>query len=246
MRTCRLYCPDLQLGEVVLPAVEAHHATTALRLGVGDAVHLFDGKGRHAAGVVAHAKRDTLRASVAKIHEASGYDVPWRLMLAVAFPKAHRQGYLVEKCTELGVAAIWPLISERTVAKPGPRTLDRWRRRAVEAAKQSQRYWIPAIEPPATVQQAIQRGQTNARRAFADTGAGGATFSEFLSNDANRPDILVLIGPEGGWTDLEKEELRRGGYGSVTLGPTILRTETAAVAVCAAMGALAKTEWDGR
>ncbi len=240
MRTHRLYCPELQIGDVLLPREEAHHATRALRLGDGDEIELFDGRGRHASATISYAKRDTLRATVAEIQEASGYDVPWRLTLAVAFPKAHRQGYLVEKCTELGVSAIWPLISERTVAEPSSKTIERWRRRAIEAAKQSRRAWVPVIETPASIGDTIQRGQAIPLRAFADTGPNCVGLGVLLADEAEPDETLVLIGPEGGWSDQEKEVMRRDGYDGLGLGPTILRTETAAVAVCAAIGAMSR------
>jgi len=158
-----------------------------------------------------------------------------RLTLAVAAPKAHRQSYLIEKCTELGVVGIWPILSERSVSRPNAPVLEKWRRRAVEAAKQCEQSWVPNIELVQTFDRAVNRcGEFDAAcLSHPDVSVG--SFQKFLVDQLAGSGVLVFIGPEGGWTDHELHLARSAGVKPVTLGPHILRTETAAVAACAAV-----------
>ncbi len=143
MSAPRLFVPDLKTGLNIVGAEEAHHAVHALRLATGDAIVVFDGRGNEAGAQVTKASRGELLVEVEDV-SGHGFDTPARLTLAVSMPKTHRQGYLIEKCTELGVTAIWPMMTKHTVAKPGQAAVEKWRRRAIEAAKQSGRRWLPS------------------------------------------------------------------------------------------------------
>lgn len=233
MSTVRLYCPDLAQGEVTLSPEESRHAAASRRVVVGQTLTLFDGAGGEAEATVTKADRGGLLVEVGEVVRYP-HDSKIELTLAIAMGKTHRQSYVVEKCTELGVAAIWPMHTERSVAKPGAPVVRKWSRRAVEAAKQSRRRWLPKIEPPRSLAEIVDAFSSFAAVALADTSVEPTGFDVLLQRaDAAAP-VLVLVGPEGGWSESERTQLCSAGAVVVSLGPTILRTETAAVAACAA------------
>ncbi len=242
MRRPRVYCPALATGPIALPSEESHHLRTVLRAEPGTEVIVFDGKGTEADGVIARVDRRGVVVEARDLRNRP-FDLAVRVTLAVALGKPHRQTYLVEKCTELGVAAIWPILSERSLNKPGASTVERMSRRAIEAAKQSGRAWVPAIENTQPLAESVKRVGEFQSTAMADveeqegTPVAGVTllpFHRFLSGLPEWASILVWVGPEGGWSAAERTLLRTSGAVSVTLSPTTLRSETAAVAVCAA------------
>ncbi len=229
----RLFCPDLNPGSVTLPPEEARHAVTVLRAAVGDDMELFDGNGGQAGGVITHVGERGLVVEVRQV-ERRPFELLRRITLAVAMPKTHRQGYLVEKCTELGVAAIWPIITERSVTRPRPAALEKWSRRAVEAAKQSGRSWLPTFTNPQPFRETLARiGEFDAA-GMTEVGFGLPLFASFLAARPDASSLLVWVGPEGGWSDAERKQAVGAGAVLTGLGPNVLRTETAAVAVCAA------------
>lgn len=229
----RFFHPRLTEGIVELAPEEAHHAVTALRAREGDEVILFDGSGHEAVGRIARIRRRGVQVDVGEI-KTFPFDLTRRITLAVAPVKAHRQSYLVEKCTELGVAAIWPIATERSVVKPAAATIAKWRRRAIEAAKQSGRRWLPVIEESQSFDVCVARFGAFDIVAMTDVGGSACSFQSFLSGIPEAAAVLVLIGPEGGWVARERESTRAAGAHAVSLSPTVLRVETAAVTVCAA------------
>lgn len=230
----RLYCPEFSKGSASLDAEESHHAVNVLRLRNGDPLELFDGGGH--IGVAAVTRADARRLVVTVTHVRSEpFDLRYRMTLAVAPPKRHRQGYLIEKCTELGVAAVWPMSVEHGVARPTDALQDKWRRRAIEAAKQARRAWVPAIEAPQTFGQTLGRRGTFHASYLADATNMALLFIDALARHDAGDALLVWIGPEAGWSDAERRQALDAGVTTITLGPTILRTETAAVAACAAV-----------
>jgi len=253
----RLYCPDLKEGPNLLPPEESHHAVSSLRAKVGDEFTVFDGRGREARARVERITRRQTQVVVERITERP-FDLLHRITLAVTMTKAHRQGYLIEKCTELGVSAFWPILAERSVvrcalraprltgrdppssvgssdgADPPSPAVNKWSRRAVEAAKQSGRAWVPAVEAPQTFAQAVARIGEFSAAAIADPDSSAVPFTGFLGNHGEGSTLLVFVGPEGGWSEGECRAALVAGVTPVSLSPTVLRSETAAVAVCAA------------
>ncbi len=229
----RLYHPELQPGSNRLSEEEFRHAVAARRLRAGDDVVLFDGAGREGRGIVESVERRSLISRVEHL-EQKPFDAAHHLTLAVAMAKTHRQGYMVEKCTELGVAAIWPILAEHSVTRPGLAAVEKWSRRAVEAAKQSGRAWVPSVSQPRTFADAASRAAQFEIAAIADFADAAAPFASLLSRVPSGRPIIVFIGPEGGWTDSERSLASRCGIVTVRLAQTTLRAETAAVAACAA------------
>ena len=233
----RLFCPDLTVGSVRVSPQEAHHAATVLRASVGDDITLFDGKGGQAYGVVTHTGERELVIEVRQV-ERGPFELRRRITLAVAMPKTHRQGYLVEKCTELGVAAIWPIITQRSVTRPSSAAVQKWSRRAVEAAKQSGRSWLPTFINPLPFRETLGRMHEFDAACMTEVGSSLPPFASFLIERPEASAVLVWVGPEGGWSDAERQQAVDAGATVAALGPNVLRTETAAVAVCAAAAML--------
>ena len=233
MSRCRLFCPTLAKGPVALSKEETHHAITVRRVEQGDEVVLFDGEGREAAAIVAGATRGKLHLEVGRIARRP-FELRHRITLAVAMPKARRAAYLVEKCTELGVAAVWPILAKRAVVRPKNVSVRKWSRRAVEAAKQSCRAWVPTIAAVQTLDESCRRLAEFDAAGVAVPDDAAEPFISFIARLEESSVVLVWIGPEGGWSAAERDRLIDAGARTIKLSPTVLRTETAAIAVCAA------------
>jgi 16S rRNA (uracil1498-N3)-methyltransferase len=148
--------------------------------------------------------------------------------------KFDRMEWAIEKCTELGVFRIIPMIARRTdthLASAALKRTDRWRRIALQAAEQSRRSAPPKINDPIKLQEAVSR--SGALRIVLAESETQTQLRDLVSLDDHPSEVLVAIGPEGGWTEDELELFQKNGWTSATLGPTILRAETAAIAAAA-------------
>jgi 16S rRNA (uracil1498-N3)-methyltransferase len=212
---------ELGQAEIAVEGPAFRHLVKARRAVVGDAVRLVDGRGRARWGRLSAL---TDAAASLEVREAAPPNEPTgRLELVVTAPKGRRLAWMVEKATEVGVAAIRLLHSQRVARECRSGTLRRLRRVAAAAVEQSHRSLVPeisGIHPWDELPEMLAR-------------AGQAWFLEpraragKLAAVAGR--LALVVGPEGGWTDSEREELEARGYLPLGLGPTILRTETAAV-----------------
>lgn len=227
----RFYCESID-AESYLDAVESHHLCRVMRAARGFPVELFDGRGTLAEGVVSCADKKRTVISVQNktcIPRATG----GRVILAVSFAKGQRFDWLVEKCTELGVSGIFATQFERTVKQGSSSGMDRYRKIAIAAAKQSGRLFLPEISGPAKFSQALERLQETYPRSIVLFGQpGGAPVSEHAPAGTTQ-DIIVVIGPEGGHTDAESATLKSIGAKGVSVNKNTLRIETAATAFCA-------------
>lgn len=218
MRTLLVAAP-LVAGELVIDGDEAHHGRTVLRLVDGDALRLADGAGRAGMAVVTRVERHRLVVRVTQVEPLED-DPSALLTLAVAPPKGDRFSDLVRGLTELGVGTILPLACERGERIPA---LDRATRVAAEALKQCRRARLPTLGP--VVEISTLAAQAGPRIVCDRTGA-------CAQPGALIPTVLI-IGPEGGFTDQELRALRDGGVVAARLAGPILRIETAAVAAAA-------------
>lgn len=208
-------------GPLTLSDAAGHHLRDVLRSEAGDAVEAFDAIGNRAPAVVT-ALRPAVVIQVAAIIAAA--PAAAALTVASAVPKGDRADGMVEKLCELGVTAFIPLRTARSVVHPeGAGKLSRWQRIAAEAARQSHRSGVMAIEPLADLPAVLDRF-AGALAVFLSTGQGVATLIELTE-----PPALLLVGPEGGWTEGEEALMRGRGLTPASLGTTILRIETAAV-----------------
>lgn len=211
---------------------EGDHATKARRLAIGDEVALFDGAGREALGRITSIARAAVEVAFEQCGERPRPSPS--LTLAIALPKGPRQDVLIEKCTELGAAAVVPLLTARSISGATEHKLDRWRQTAIEAAKQSGQAWLPVFHPPEPLAQALTRvREHDLSVAGALTAEGDHGLVRLLAAAPVPASILAFIGPEGGWTDEEIAMLTAAGCQCVNLGPNILRVETAAIAIAA-------------
>lgn len=240
-RRPRLYVhPDqLVTGAVALGADEAHHAASVLRLRAGDGVELFDGQGRVAlASLEMLGKRSgTALAEPAEEIEA---DVP-SLILATAIPKGKRWQMLVEKATELGVSEIQPVLFEHSVAE-GQGDPAKWIRWAIEACKQSRRAWLPAIARPIPLSAFLERPIPGP---CLFTALDGDPVWKWGGQAARAEAVTLVVGPEAGLTEAETRACYDASYAPLTLGPHILRIETAALAGVALIRGLGMQEIPG-
>ena len=218
----------------LLDAKEAKHALSSRRLAPGDRVMLFDGFGTVAEAVLTgnRAVSGDLEVEV----ETSRRMTPPtpRIELAASLPKGDRMSTMLDMATQVGMSAFRPLHCDHSVITTDQKRrdpTDRWRRVMLEACKQSRRPWIPEILQPKTPIETVEDAQ--ARGAMIVMGdAGGAGASEILMDVEL---VVVLVGPEGGFSPAEFEMLGGRGVKPVRIGEGVLRVETAAVAILAAL-----------
>lgn len=237
----RLYVDTpLQTGAtLLLPPAAARHAQV-LRLQPGAGLTLFNGLGGEWAATVTRMGRSEVEVMLGA-HDGVERELPGSITLALAMPANDRMDFLVEKATELGVTAIQPLMSERSVlrlaAERAEKKIGHWQGVAIAACEQSGRTRVPQIAPVRSLAQWL---------AGLELPSGAPQRRWLLSPTAARPlpelvqqagtDTLVLSGPEGGLSAAEEEAARARGFVAASLGPRILRADTAPLAVLAWLG----------
>jgi 16S rRNA (uracil1498-N3)-methyltransferase len=233
----RFHCPDLTPGMITLDQAESRHALQSLRLRPGDEVMVFDGRGRLAHGILQPSdegggQKARRRARLA-VQRVLCEPPPTRtLTLVVAGCKGPRLTWMVEKLTELGTTRIVIANFERSVVQVGKTHAARLRRTAVEAAKQSQRVWLPEITCGVTLTAALSEDAdiTIVAHPADDAPSLG---SRLHAHDLTEQHLTAVVGPEGGLTEEEIEMLREADAELVRLAPHILRIETAAISIAA-------------
>ena len=226
----RFYCPNITRPVTELTGPEYEHLSKVLRLNSGEEIELFDGNGTLAKALI---KEKSKKAAIIKITEISQVNPPEnsRIILAVSIAKGQRFDWLLEKAAELGIDRITPVIFERTVRHPhNPAILDRWTRITVSAGKQSGSIFLPVIDLPLSLPEALDtllQRYANAQIIF---GSPSNKTESVLNFSSIGKDIIVFIGPEGGLTDDEITLLKSNKAKPLRLTQTILRTETAALA----------------
>ena len=232
----RFHVPEAAPGaRVSLPEHSAHHAREVLRLRSGAAVRVFDGAGREFEATLQVVTRAAVSAHVGGL-VAARPESPLRLVLALSPLKGDRMELVIQKATELGVAAIRPVVTARTdaVARPalkGSRQ-ERWDKVASGAAEQCGRAVVPDVAPAITLAQFLAEPADGALRLLLDETPGQPPLSSLPRPGGS---VLALIGPAGGWERHEIDRLGGAGFQRVSLGPRILRAETAAIALVAAL-----------
>ncbi|HEY4070435.1 MAG TPA: 16S rRNA (uracil(1498)-N(3))-methyltransferase [Sphingomicrobium sp.] len=215
---------------VELDAGQANYLGNVMRLGVGAELLVFDGfSGEWLARISDAAKKRMALSIQRKTREPEIIPDVW---LAFAPVKRAQTDWLVEKATELGAARLIPVMTQRTVAERV--RLDRLESIAIEAAEQCGRTRVPEIVEPAPLRRFVEELDPSRHLYFADEGGGDAAAGSFDGGPA-----AILIGPEGGFTDEERTFVRGSGATAVSLGPRILRAETAALAALAIYMAIA-------
>ena len=236
MSVPRFFAPALDPGDetVALPRDEAEHLTRVLRLGVGDIVSVFDGRGREFLARVAAAQRRDVRVNLmSRVEPAAESAVA--LTLAQAVLKGDKMDDVVRDAVMLGAAAIQPVVTKRTevtvAALIKSARVDRWRRVAIASVKQSRRATVPEVRTPLTLETFLGEPATAMRLMLVEPAVAAA--AEPLSSLRGEPiptDATVLVGPEGGWTEGECEQARAQGVKLVTMGHRTLRADAVPVA----------------
>lgn len=231
----RFYIPPYAWNpdRLVLDREEAHHATDVLRMQVGDRATVFNGEGVEAEVEFAKIGKQGTELKKISLHKTPA--LKSKIVLAQAIPKGKNMELIIEKAVELGVNRIVPMVSERTIVRgdenDAVRKQQKWQRVAVEACKQCGQNWLPKVEIPVAPKAFFDRGEKFELMLIASLQNDARPLKEMLTEfGAKRPrSVLVLIGPEGDFTPAETSLAKSAGCRSLTLGPIILRTETAAI-----------------
>lgn len=237
----RFFLPPTQIrGEtLVLLDEDANHAARVLRMREGEPLYVLDGLGTlYHAEVTAIDKREvTCRVTG---QEPAGGELEVPLTLVQGLPKGDKFEWIVQKATELGVRRIVPVMTERSVVRiEGARAQDkvrRWQAIAKEAAEQCERALVPTVEAPVPFREWVAQAPAGLRLACLER-EGRLPLSSALTRSEARHGIELVVGPEGGLSAGEGDALAKSGAIAVTLGPRILRTETASLAALAIVGA---------
>jgi len=223
-----------------LPASAVRHAQVR-RVQPGDAIVLFDGSGREADAVVLAVGRREVTARVLALAEVDR-ELPLAVTLAVGMPGNERMDALVEKATELGMAALQPLLCERSVLRlageRAERRIEHWRAVAVSAAEQCGRTRVPAVAPVQSIGDWLAAPPTppGAGRWLLSLGDDALAPEAAFGSSAGAAHLVVLSGPEGGLAPAEEAAARTAGFVAVSLGPRVLRADTAPLALLAWLG----------
>jgi 16S rRNA (uracil1498-N3)-methyltransferase len=232
----RFFAPSFDPGDetVALPRDEAEHLTRVLRLGVGDTVSVFDGRGHEFLARVASAlRRDVQVQLLSRVDPAE--EAPVALTLAQAVLKGDKMDEVIRDAVMLGVAAIQPIVTKRTettvsALMKGPR-LDRWRRVALASVKQSGRAVVPEIRIPLTFETLLDEPAAALRMLLVEPRASADVEPVAVLQGAPTPsDATLFVGPEGGWTEPEWSAAAARGIRLMTLGPRTLRADAVAIA----------------
>lgn len=223
-------------AELILSPEESHHLVSVNRAGAGATVTAFDGRGTEWICTLADADRRASRLTVRFVQKAR--PLPYRVTLGQALPKGPSMDAIVRKATELGAAQIVPLESERTQVRldddRSGRKIEKWQSAALEAAKQCGNPWIPEIAPVQAAGAFMESSRGYDLKLIASLQPGArslkAALAAFRAAGGRAPhDVLWLVGPEGDFTPAELSIAQSTGFEPITLGPLVLRCETAAV-----------------
>lgn len=237
MRLNRFYCEILKEPNVELTSGEAHHLLNVCRMKIGDKIELFDGAGTLAIALIEKATSKSVLLKIIDLEKIEKPNKP-EIVIAVSLPKGERFDWLTEKCTELGVDRIIPVIFERTIKQPkNPKAVQRWRNIAIAAAKQCRRIFLPQIDMPVTLSEVLSAFKKQHDKAEILVGSPEPKSPALVTKQFNTKNVIAFIGPEGGITEGEKTLLDGCGAKFVRLTDTILRVETAALAFAVILAA---------
>lgn len=227
MRQSRIYTTaQLNTGETIeLEARASHYLANVLRISVGDSLLLFNGDGNNYYAEIVAVKKQKVTVRLLQ-SELCNTESPLRITLAQAISKGERMDYCVQKAAELGVNVIQPLMTRRVIVKMDPKRMAKriahWQAVAISACEQSGRACVPQVLEPLTLAQWLESKTGGDRLILAPTAEQKLTGFKPGSNE-----VSVLIGPEGGFEEQELANAGAAGCQLVSMGPRVLRTETA-------------------
>ena len=210
-----------------------HHLRASLRVRLGDCLTVNDGRGTRYRAEVTHVTSQAIDSRIID-RQTEPARTTSSIVLGQALIKGDKMDWVIQKATELGVAAIVPIHSAHSVIKPNPERVEhqrsRWERIARDAAQQSERWTLPTIADPVSVAEICRQYASAALKSMLVERSSGSSLATVpLPRDSQYP-IVLLVGPEGGWAPDEQRLAQEQGFLPLTLGPRILRAETAAIA----------------
>ncbi|MGC1479678.1 MAG: 16S rRNA (uracil(1498)-N(3))-methyltransferase [Chthoniobacterales bacterium] len=236
--------PDSLLQDTPsLTGEEAHHCLNVLRHSVGDRVVLFDGRGNEATATIEGADKGS--ADLKVVHRGRSSPLECRITLAQAVPKGKNMDLIIQKAVELGAAEIIPLLSERTVVQldsgEAAAKQSKWQTVALEACKQCGQNWLPKVAKPLTTREFFDGSKPSGLALIASLQSDARPIKTVLADYAEQnggepSELTIYVGPEGDFTPAELGLAKSNGAQPVTLGPIILRTETAAIYCLSVLG----------
>ena len=227
-----MYVPEAETGKEIVLSIEQVRHLKVLRVKEGEIIGIFDGKGHEFEATYSPKVSNKVKPS----KELTSQEEPRvKITLAIAVPKGARMDTLIEKVSEIGVTNIVPIICSRSVVEPRETKVERWRKIAIEACSQSERSIVPTLSEPIKFGDLLSTiKQYN--HAFICHKTGQLLAKAFCIC----PAVLLIVGPEGDFTPAEMEAAKEAGCTLVSLGPTVLRTETAGIVAAAQIVGLEK------
>lgn len=214
-----------------LDVTESHHALDVLRLGSGDRIVVFDGQGTEAMAQITAVEGKNAQLRITQKSKTA--PLSCSITLAQAVPKGKNMDFIIQKAVELGAARIAPLLSDRTVvqldADDAEKKRQKWHEIAIEACKQCGQNRVPEILAPRTPKAFLESGEKFDLSLIASLQPDARKIKEVLAEQPKPRNVCVFVGPEGDFTPAELSLAKSHGARPVTLGPIILRTETAAL-----------------
>lgn len=232
----RFFLPGEIPETPILKGAEAHHCLNVLRLRKGDRIVVFDGRGNEATATICSIGKGEVRLGSLWNHFIPR--LPMRITLAQAIPKAKNIDWIIQRAVELGAVCVAPLISERSVVQINPaernKKRSKWESVAIEACKQCGQNWLPSILLPASPKTFLESVPKQDLLLIASLQLDARWLKEVLSDYCHEhgklpTQVSILVGPEGDFTPAELTLAKSMGCHPITLGPIVLRTETAAL-----------------
>lgn len=229
MRIPRIYTPqDLQANsQLELEEAASRHIAKVLRMGPGRELILFNGQGGEYSATIENQTKKITQVAISQF-QPDNRQSPLETELGIAISRGERMDQVIQKASELGVTAISPIFSERTEVKlSGPRLdkkLQHWQQIAISACEQSQRNLLPIVRPPQTLASFLSHSQQDLKLVLHHRS------DKKLQDYCQPQSSCFLIGPEGGLSENEIRQAEQQGFNALTLGPRVLRTETAPIA----------------
>ena len=235
----RFYCPQpLAIGAVItLPDHVAHHIQV-VRLGSGDHITLFNGEGGEYTATITTIEKKRVTAEI-KLFEPREVELPYAVILAQALPEASKMDWIIEKAVELGAHSIQPLAAQRCVvrlsAERAAKKMQHWQGVIVAASEQSGRNRLAALAEPVDFNQWAQQKDLHVRILLSPR---AQSDNDCSARHHPPQSVALMIGPEGGFTDKEEDLALEQGVLMLSMGPRVLRTETAGLSALAALNAV--------
>lgn len=229
----RFFVDEIRAGRAALSGEDARHLRQVLRAEIGQRYEICDNRSVYVAEIE-NVRKDEVSFQV--IEQLPVEQPPLSLTLLAALTKFDRFEWMIEKATELGVERIVPVEAERSekgLERAALKRLERWRKIVRESSQQSRRARMPEVTEPLRLEQAL--ASLASHRFFLDETGGDPLLSAVPADRANAEEAALAIGPEGGWTDAERQLAAARGWRRISLGPMILRAETAAIAATAVL-----------